>query len=332
MWHEASKNSIESLRPQTAADRHSLYAMVRDALEERFPTWVEPVRRLAIAAVRHLDGKGGRILLRGDAGTRATKLVRGFAEVLGLPYLEIDAGMLAETNWSGGDIGFYLDRLHAEIAQQYPPSSALGLTERACVLVDQLDQVRLAGGYANSSTRDYREGKQQSLAPLFGDGVIPVAPSKASGFLWHSARALVVATACFDDLPSRRPDEADLVEWGLLPPLAQALAAGIWINLDPPTAAEIGAQVSREIQHLVDRFLEFGYHLQVAPQVVGYVTRAVTVGPYTGGAASAAGWIRAAVELALIRMLEDGAQPGDAWVLAVDDLSLPGPPKGMWRE
>ena len=86
------------------------------------------------------------------------------------------------------------------------------------------------------------------------------------------------------------------------------------------------------IQHLADRFLEFGYHLQVAPQVVGYVTRAVTVGPYTGGAASAAGWIRAAVELALIRMLEDGAQPGDAWVLAVDDLSLPGPPKGMWRE
>ena len=79
-------------------------------------------------------------------------------------------------------------------------------------------------------------------------------------------------------------------------------------------------------------FSRFGYRLTVTDQVVRYACRAVSEGPYTGGATTALAWIEVASERLLIRMIEDGAPQGELAVLAVDDLALPSPPEGVWRE
>lgn len=118
----------------------------------------------------------------------------------------------------------------------------------------------------------------------------------------------------------------------MLPDLADAVASGVFISLDAPSRYEIEHRLRSQLDELAGRFLEFGYHLLVEQQVISYVMNIVEGGLYGGGIAAGASWIAAAAEAGLIRLLESGARPGMVWVLARDDLSLPDPPKGVWRE
>lgn len=332
MRHVQPVSSIESLRPDTPVDRVALYSLIRDELSARFAHRHEAVQRLALASVRHLSGDGVRVLLRGEADTPSVEMSRTLAGLVGLPYVEIDAGALAETNWAGADLAFYIRRLYDDLRTHHSYASAPSIAERACILVTHLDRTRLAGEYASASTRDYREGQQKSLVPLYTGGAIPVSEGRDGGFVWHSRKALVITSAGFDGVTARRPDASDLASWGLLEALAVSLATATIINLDPPTAPEVEAAVWREVERVAAQFAWFGYRLRVTEEAVTYAVRSVTVGPYEGGAAAAASCIAEAADRALVRMLEEGATPGSRWVVARDDITLPDRPVGFWRE
>ncbi len=113
--------------------------------------------------------------------------------------------------------------------------------------------------------------------------------------------------------------------------LADALASGVFIGLDAPSRVEVEHSLRAHSDDLRGQFLRYGFHLRVEEQVIRYVSGVVEAGEY-GGVAAGMSWISAAVEGALIRLLEEGAKPGMVWVLARDHLSLPAPPKGVWRE
>lgn len=329
MWH-LRRATVETLCPETYADRRALYQLIRDELVKRQVAPRDIVRRLSIAAVRHLSGEGGKILLQGSFGTGTAALVRSLTEVLGLPLVEISAGMLAEQNWKGSDLGFFLHRLYSGLWSTYPAERVPYIAERACVFIDDIDAARLPGAYTGSeATRDHREGQQRSLAALCSGAPIPVSEG---GAVWHSRDALVIVSGEFHGLGWRVPDADQLTAWGLIPSLSQALSTCAFISLPPPTAAHIEHIVRKDARRLEKTVLGFGYHLRITDQVVRWVCDAVSSGRNAGGADAAARWISDATETALVRLLEEGAPVGTHLVLAPDDVALPEAARGMWRE
>src|SRR5690606_10679125 len=112
------------------------------------------------------------------------------------------------------------------------------------------------------------------------------------------------------DLRPGRPSSDDLRSWGMLPALADALASGVFIGLDAASRYEIAHRLQSRLDELAREFLRYGYHLRVEEQVIRYVSEVVEAGLYGGGVAAGVSWISAAVEGALIRLLEEGAQSG----------------------
>lgn len=317
-------------RPVGERDRHDTYARVRDSLLERHPDQKETVRLLALAAARQRDGEGRRIIVRSPGTVHLGAMLTSLAELTGSVTYEFDAHGLAETSWQGTDLPFHIEQLVRRAAHVDGPERALQAAERACILVHRLDAVRLEGDYASASTRDHRHGQQMSLAPLLAGGTISA--DRYGGVSWSAQGAIVVAELELSGLPPGTPDVDDLVQWGMRREFAEALAAASWVHLRPPTPADAAAAVRRGILPFVALFQRWGYALSVTDQVVAYVCRAVTEGPYSGGPAAALAWIEAACERMLLRLIDEGAPHGEPAVLAVDDLTLPSLPKGVWRE
>jgi ATP-dependent protease Clp ATPase subunit len=324
--------TLDLLAPRTAADRRALYDLIADGLR-RVGFEGPPVRRLALAAVDHFDGNGGRLLLGGGDAATGIALVRALVQFLDLPYAEIDAGGLAETNWMGADLPWHMARLHARLAQIFPPVSVAPLAERAVVHLHHLERLRLPGSYgANATTTaEYRSGKQTSILPLLEGTPIPVDLGSGKGFTWDGSRALIVVSGTFAGLPPR-PHTEDLAEWGLLPEVAGALSTFITLRIQPPSAEAVVRAIHDGIRAVQARFVSFGLRLEVAPQVVRHVAEAVTSGRHPGGADAAIRWIADAAEVTLTRLLEEAAPAFTTHVLAVDDLSLPPAPRGVWRD
>jgi hypothetical protein len=114
--------------------------------------------------------------------------------------------------------------------------------------------------------------------------------------------------------------------------VADALATFTTLRIDPPSADAVVRAIHDGIRRIQARFLLFGFRLEVAPQVIRHVADAVTSGGYTGGPEVAIRWIADASEISLARLLDDVAPAFTTHVLAVDDLSLPPTPKGVWRD
>jgi hypothetical protein len=326
-------SSIEALRPMSHGDRRVLYELVRDALLESRLTEPALAKRLAVISVHHLAGEGGRVLLRCANDGCDIGLVRGWTDLLDLPLLEINAGLLAEMNWSGADLGFFLDRLYGDLSLRYPATAVPVIAEHACVFIHSLDTVRIAGRYTSvEATQSHREGQQQSLAAVCSGEGIPVAGGPGQGYIWRSGSALVIAAAHFDGLPAGPPDPDDMVGWGLIPALARALAGFSVIELPASSAARIEGAVRKGVNALRQTFHEFGFHLDVTEQAIRYVTEAISSGRHSGGPDAAGRWIADAAGAALIRLLEERAPVGTRYTLALDDLTLPKPGRGWWRE
>ena len=324
---------LELLEPRTPADRRALYDLIVDGLRHAGFEGT-PARRLALAAVDHLDGSGGRLLLNGDGVAMGIPLVRSLVQLLDLPCAQIDAGPgLSETNFEGADLPWHVARLHAGLAQTYPMASVPTLSERAVVHLHHLERLRLPGSYgANATTTaDYRTGKQTSLLPLLEGTPVPVDLGSGKGFTWDGSRALIVVSGTFVGLPPR-PHAEDLADWGLLPEVAEALSAFATLRLDPPSAETAVRAIKDGIRAIQGRFLAFGLRLEVTPQVIRHVSEAVTTGRHPGGGDAALRWITDACDAALTRLLDEAAPPLTTHVLAIDDLSLPAAPRGVWRE
>lgn len=326
-------SSIEALRPASYVDRRALYELVRDGLRESGTIEPRIASRLAVISVRHLAGHGGRVLLRGGPNTGKAELARTIATVLDLPMVEINAGMLAEMNWAGADLGFFLNQLYDDLYRQYPPAAVPTIAEHACVFVHGLDSVAVPGSYTSAeATRDYRAGKQQSLTALCTGASIPVSRAQGKGRVWRGGSALVIVAAQFDGLPTGRPDADDMVDWGLTPSLARALAAFSFHELPPLSPDRLEGVVRRDVRFLRERFWEFGFRLEVTDQAIRYVTDALTSGRNAGGPSAASRWIADAAEDALIRLLDEHAPVGARFILVRDDVTLPEPGRGFWRE
>lgn len=321
-------------RPSTPEGRSALYRYVRSELAARLGKDPHAHQVLSLAAVRHAEGQGSQIFLRGPAGSGKTHLIREFASVAASgPYSEVPAAVLSEQGWRGGDLSFYLYHVYRDLMAKHDPMRAQEIAERAIILVDDLDHARLAGAYSSASAQDHRKGRQATILSLLTGAPVPVGTERGDGgWIWRGSRALIIVAGRFPELGSGVASAEDLVAWGMIPPLAERIATMSSVTLERRSRDLVNTQTLTACVRAIRQFRSYGYNLDVSPSLVGYAETRMEAMGYTPGPTELGAWIGAAAERLLAKMLDEVVPVGTDCVLAPDDLLLPKQTRGIWRE
>jgi ATP-dependent protease Clp ATPase subunit len=334
---ENPPNRPLGLFPASPADALALFDLLREVMGLHIVGQEEEIDRLALLGVRHLSrdlvppARPLRGLLLGPRSSGKSTLLGTFVAALGMPHVTVPAEALAETNWSGADIGDFLGQLYDQDTMHPDESGLPELAERAVVVVDGFDALRLPGRYGSASTKDYQRGRQQGLVPLMTGGVIPIERYQRSLY-WPSRRALVIACGSFEGLRSGLPSTEDLIDWGIIPALANSLASSTVVRLNAASRAHLPRILARNLEGATQAFRVFGYTLTVSPEALGFVADRILTSPEDTGVGAAIGWITDAADRALAGMIRGRVPEGTHRVLAPDDILVSGPPRGLWRE
>lgn len=327
----------DALSPANHDDVGVLFELLCESMREQIVGCSEEIERLALIGVRHLARSLSghdtllRALITGPHGSGKSTLARVFVESMGLPHVVIPASALAETNWNGSDLGDFLNVLYHAGSGSLDPVRVVDRAERAVVVIDDMDALRLPGRYGSASTRDYQLGRQQSLRPLMEGGVVPIERGSTSMF-WRSQRALVISCGTFDGLGIATPTAEHLIDWGMIPPLAERLCAGAVLQMREVAALDLVEILKRSVGAPTGAFATFGYRLSVSPEAFMFVAERTKEGGRLNGTRSAVACIASSAEQVLIGMIRDRAPAGTHRVLAPDDIKLPSQSAGLWRD
>lgn len=320
-----------ALMPRDPDDALVLFRIFHDELESSIGRRPE-TPRLALLAVRHVLGEEMlRLLLIGAPGVGKTFMARRLSEMLDVPFLEFSVSSMVEEGWKGAGPSEHLATLYKQAAlTSATQTAAKRAAERAVLLVDELDKAREAPPGASSSTRDNRIGKQLSLLPLIGDGKITIERASGDHLEWRSRGALVVCAGVFDGLEAESPSAEDLTDWGLLPELAERLAFGTILRVRAPDRAHLIRVLYSSLAPIQGLFSRFGYRLGASEEVLHYLVNHLIEAGH--GARSGMGILRSAAEEALLALITGNAEIGTVRILQPDDVRIPRPAKGIWRE
>lgn len=317
---------------QNPEDAHVLFEILQEDLQDALGDRPE-TPRLALLASRHLLGEEMlRLTLIGDVGSGKTYVARTLARVIGAPFLELNVTHMAEEGWKGAGPSEHLTTLYSQAAiRTSTQTAAIRSAQRAVVLVDELDQARVLPSSASPSARENRIGKQLALLPIVGDGTVTIERSSGSHLQWRSPGSLVICAGVFEGLPRGEVSAESLTDWGLLPALAERIAFGTVVRLSRLAKPQLVHVMHSELRPLEALFRRFGYRLEVSDAAITYViSRTTSADPPR--LRSTAGVLRSAAEALLLRMLSEGAPLGATAVLGPDDVRIPPPSPGVWRE
>lgn len=327
----------DALSPASHDDVGALFELLCESMRGQIVGCDSAIERLALIGVRHLarglsdNDALLRALITGPHGSGKSSLARAFVDSMDLPQVIIPASALAELNWSGSDIGDFLGVLYHASSVSLDPAGAIERAERAVVVIDGMEALRLPGRYGSASTRDYQLGRQECLRPLMEGGVIPIERGNTSMF-WQSRRSLVIGCGTFEGLGPREPTAEDLIDWGMIAPLADRMCGGTVIRLSETAAFDLVEILKRNVSAPTAAFAAFGYRLTISHEVFTFVAESIREGSRLNGVRSAIACISSSGEHALISMIKGQAPLGSHRILAPDDLRLPHGSVGLWRE
>lgn len=321
MPSRAQPDADNVLRPETPQD----YAALFDILEQGLAVDIagnreDVIRSLALLGVRHLAGHHGlRCLLHGESGSGKTWAAKSLARQLGAPFVRISMPDTAETTWRGVDLTNHIDAVRRGLVRPgITPHAATGLANRAVVLVDDMDVMRLEPFQSYSeSDKGQRAGRQASLVNCWaGEDII----IDEGAWVWSTRSVLMIGAGRFEG--AEEPlNSSSLVRWGIIPPLAERIALSTVVHMPLLEPADLSHVVLREALQLCEpAFSAFGYRLCISPEAVRRAVASEQARSTAVGVRAVVGVLRRAADRVLIRMVSNAVPVGARATLAPDDL------------
>ncbi len=275
------------------------------------------VDRLAVIGARHVHcGGRQRVILAGPSGVGKTTIGSALARALGCPFLAWDVSTSSEAGWNGVDINSAFAELYQECERD---------VERMATSVLYLDELcKLAVRDATGTAREHRRGQMKSLLVLAGGGVpvrFPEHGDRGASVAVSTDDMLIIGGGAFDGLPSD-PTPGDLVAYGFSVEFAGRFSQSLTLTrLEPAHLVHI---YRRAVDEAVFAARDFGFRIEVPDSVLQYVANAVLAGGEHVTGRAGMGWLQAAVDGALLRLLDLGARAGASYRLQPDDVAIPG--------
>lgn len=150
-------NIIQSLQTKEIKDNdnknnRNTYTMskLKNKIDKLVMGQDEAKKQLIVELYKHYgpnNMKANNVFLVGDSGVGKTYLVRSLADIMNVPYLEVDITAYSETGYKGRDITEFLDEL---IIQQKGVSKNI---EKAIIFLDEIDKMTTTTNSGESSTK-----------------------------------------------------------------------------------------------------------------------------------------------------------------------------------
>jgi hypothetical protein len=302
--------------PSPAGIAAAAYREIRQRLRADVYGHHDVLDHLAVMAARHLHAGGRqRGLIIGPSGTGKSTLAVAVGRAVGCPVAVWDVSVSSEAGWAGVDASDVLAELYDSCEQD------IELMSRSVLALDEID--KLAVRDSQGVARTHRLGQQKSLLGILGGGVpvrFPVEGDRGRTVTISTVDMMIVGLGAFDGLPAS-PDASDLVRFGYMTEFAARLP--LLMVLSPLTVADLTGIYRRQAD-ILGGGADFGYEIEVPDSVLRYVADAVLragdgVTPRAG-----LGWIQAAIDAALLRLLDLEARAGSVYRLQPDDVPIPG--------
>lgn len=274
------------------------------------------VDRLSLLGARHVHvGGRQRAVLVGPSGVGKTTIVAALARATGCPFLAWDVSTSSEAGWSGIDVG----NAFAELYQQCDHD--VEQMQAAVVCLDELCKLALRD--STGTVREHRRGQMKSLLGLLGGGIpirFPEYGDRGTSVAVSTDDMLIVGSGSFDGL-APDPGPGDLVAYGFSIELVGRISQ--ILTVAPLTPAEMTAIYRRTVDEALIAARDFGFEIVVPDAVLLYVAHAVADGGEHVTPRAGMGWLQAAVDSAILRLLDLGARPGTVYQLQPDQVAIP---------
>ncbi len=259
-------------------------------------------RRIANAAVDHVELTKSNILLIGPTGTGKTLLCETLARILELPFVTADATSLAQTQFVGDEIEAILHRLVDRA------DGDLARAQRGIIFVDEVDKLKAIGGASRATSG---ESVQHALLKIMEGAPVRLKDGRhidTTHILFICGGAFVgleeiltkthtfgfISTAGGDDQQilerlNARVKPTDLLEFGLIPEFAGRLPIVTRLHdLDEAMLIRILSEPKDAILKQFTAMLAAdGVELQIAPNVLRQIAELAI--EYKAGARSLRG-------------------------------------------
>lgn len=304
--------------PSSRAQMGQAFRDLKRLLSDRVVGHEDALARLSLMGARHLHrNQGQRALIIGPSGTGKTTLATGFAQVLGCPVALWDISVSAEMGWYGVDVGDVLGDLFRTSGKDERKLNRLVL------ICDEADKIAVRG--ATGTSREHRLGQQKSMLSILGGGVPIRFHAEGDHGRLVSIRTdamMILGLGAFEGM-ELDPGPRELIDYGFMPELAGRFSVCI----------SLGALEERVLKEVLIRGTEealrgaaaFGYEIQLTPEAVAYAASIVLGGGEGVTPRAGVGWLTAAIDRTLVRLLELEARPDTGIVHPIrpDDIPIP---------
>ncbi len=234
---------------------------------------------------------GMRALLIGPSGAGKTHLLDVLTRLTGVPSIIIPITDVAETSWSGTQLGDACRALHPELFRNGDgsgwPTVPRHLVDRpSIVCLDEIDKLALMpvhGVRLDAAAAAWRIGRQQSLLPLLDvrSAMMVRAEDVKASFRWSLGRSLVRCSGAFSMLPATHAaTPRALLDVGFMPELVDRM--GPMLHLPTPSMIALTARSQRAVAETLALATSLGVTVHGVPEFLRGLIAPGGDAPYVG--------------------------------------------------
>ena len=234
---------------------------------------------------------GMRALLIEPSGAGKTHLLELLTRLTGVPSVIIPMTDVAETSWSGTQIGDACRALHPDLFLHADgsgrPTVPRQLVDRpSIVCIDEIDTLSLTpvqGVRLDAAAAAWRIGRQQSILPLLDarSAMMVRADDPKASVRWSTARSLVLCSRASSMIPATRTvTPRALLDVGFMHELVDRL--GLILHMPTPSLIALTARGQRAVKDTLALAAGVGVTVHGAPEFLSALSAPGATTPYVG--------------------------------------------------